>query len=58
MRQIRHVFFTHSHLDHTCGLPLLVDTIFDHLKTPLTVYGRAETLEAVTPSHLQLGHVA
>lgn len=47
MRQIRHVFFTHSHLDHTCGLPLLVDTIFDHLKTPLTVYGRAETLEAV-----------
>ena len=47
MRQIRHVFFTHSHLDNTCGLPLLVDTIFDHLKTPLTVYGRAETLEAV-----------
>ena len=47
MRQIRHVFFTHSHLDHTCGLPLLVDTIFDSLKTPLTVYGRPETLEAV-----------
>lgn len=51
MRGIRHVFFTHSHLDHTCGLPLLVDTIFDHLKTPLTVYGRAETLEAVR-SHI------
>ncbi|HEY1773376.1 MAG TPA: 3',5'-cyclic-nucleotide phosphodiesterase [Gammaproteobacteria bacterium] len=47
MRQIRHVFFTHSHLDHTCGLPLLIDTIFDHLKTPLTVYGRVETLDAV-----------
>jgi ribonuclease BN (tRNA processing enzyme) len=47
MRHIRHVFLTHSHLDHTCGLPLLVDTIFDHLKTPLNVYGRAETLEAV-----------
>lgn len=47
MRDIRHVFLTHSHLDHTCGLPLLVDTIFDHLKTPLNVYGRAETLEAV-----------
>ena len=47
MRHIRHLFLTHSHLDHTCGLPLLVDTIFDHLKTPLTVYGRAETLEAV-----------
>jgi len=47
MRHIRHLFLTHSHLDHTCGLPLLIDTIFDHLKTPLTVYGRAETLEAV-----------
>ena len=47
MRHIRHVFLTHSHLDHTSGLPLLIDTIFDHLKTPLTVYGRAETLEAV-----------
>ena len=47
MRHIRHVFLTHSHLDHTSGLPLLLDTIFDHLKTPLTVYGRAETLEAV-----------
>jgi ribonuclease BN (tRNA processing enzyme) len=47
MRHIRHLFLTHSHLDHTCGLPLLIDTIFDHLKTPLTVYGRHETLEAV-----------
>lgn len=47
MRRIRHVFLTHSHLDHTAGLPLLVDTIFDSLKEPLTVYGRAETLEAV-----------
>ncbi|HEV2321030.1 MAG TPA: 3',5'-cyclic-nucleotide phosphodiesterase [Gammaproteobacteria bacterium] len=47
MRHIRHVFLTHSHLDHTAGLPLLVDTIFDQLKEPLTVYGRPETLEAV-----------
>ena len=47
MRQIRHVFLTHSHLDHTAGLPLLVDTIFEQLKEPLTVYGRPETLEAV-----------
>ncbi len=47
MRHIRHVFFTHSHLDHTCGLPLLIDTIFDHLKEPLQVYGRPETLDAL-----------
>lgn len=47
LRRIRHLFLTHSHLDHTCGLPLLVDTIFDTLKTPLTVRGRVETLDAV-----------
>ena len=47
LRAIRHLFLTHSHLDHTCGLPLLVDTIFDTLKTPLTVRGRVETLDAV-----------
>ena len=47
MRGIRHVFLTHSHLDHTSCLPLLLDTIFDSLKTPLTVYGRRETLDAI-----------
>ncbi|HEX5340806.1 MAG TPA: 3',5'-cyclic-nucleotide phosphodiesterase [Gammaproteobacteria bacterium] len=47
LRAIRHLFLTHSHLDHTSGLPLLVDTIFDTLKTPLTVRGRVETLDAV-----------
>lgn len=47
LRTIRHLFLTHSHLDHTSGLPLLVDTIFDTLKTPLMVRGRVETLDAV-----------
>ena len=28
MKQIKHVFITHSHLDHTAALPLLIDTIF------------------------------
>lgn len=48
MRAVRHVFMTHSHLDHTAGLPLLVDTVFEYrLEDPLTVYGRHETLEAM-----------
>jgi len=45
---IRHVFLTHSHLDHIAGLPMLVDHVFDeNFDTPLTVYAREETLRAV-----------
>lgn len=48
LRAIRHVFLTHSHLDHTGGLPLLIDSVFEtRLKDPLLVHGRRETLEAV-----------
>lgn len=47
LRKIRHVFVTHSHLDHIAGIPLLVDTIFDALDEPLTVHGRAETIAAL-----------
>lgn len=47
LQKIRHVFVTHSHLDHVASVPLLVDTIFDCLDTPLTVYGRRETLDAL-----------
>ena len=45
---IRHVFLTHSHLDHVAGLPMLVDRIFDeHFDVPLTVYANEETLRAI-----------
>jgi len=45
---IRHVFLTHAHLDHIAGLPMLVDTLFEEdFETPLTVYARGETLDAV-----------
>ena len=45
---IRHVFLTHSHLDHIAGLPMLVDSIFSQtIDDPLTVYGRTETLAAL-----------
>jgi ribonuclease BN (tRNA processing enzyme) len=45
---IRHVFLTHSHLDHVAGLPMLVDRIFDeNFDEPLTVYARKETLQAL-----------
>tara|TARA_R110002049_G_scaffold78774_10_gene200551 strand:- start:1668 stop:2435 length:768 start_codon:yes stop_codon:yes gene_type:complete len=48
LQSIRHVFLTHSHLDHIAGLPMLVDSVFDeNFTTPLTVYAREETLRAL-----------
>lgn len=47
LAKIRHIFVTHSHLDHVAGIPLLVDTIFDTLESPLTVHARRETLSAL-----------
>ncbi|NND59122.1 MAG: 3',5'-cyclic-nucleotide phosphodiesterase [Gammaproteobacteria bacterium] len=48
LRQIRHVFITHSHLDHIVSLPMLIDNIFDQLlREQLTIYGNAETLAAL-----------
>ncbi len=52
LRDIRHVFLTHSHLDHTAGLPLFADTVFDSLVgDPLQIYGRGETIQALQ-SHM------
>jgi len=47
MLQIRHIFVTHSHLDHIACIPLLVDTLFDQLKTPITVYAQKVTIDAL-----------
>ena len=48
LRQIRHVFLTHAHLDHVAGLPLFIDAAFDSLVThPLEIHARIETIEAL-----------
>ena len=47
MAAIRHIFLTHSHLDHIAGIPLLVDSIFDRIETPITIHAQAPTLEAL-----------
>jgi ribonuclease BN (tRNA processing enzyme) len=48
MKKIRAIYFTHSHLDHIAGLPLLVDSIFDSLQDhALQVYGSKETITAL-----------
>ena len=48
MRRLRHIFVTHSHMDHVLGVPLLVDTLFADLQSqPLLVHARAETIVAL-----------
>jgi ribonuclease BN (tRNA processing enzyme) len=52
MRTIRHVFITHSHVDHVLSLPLMVDTLFDELsEQPLQVHARPETI-TILKQHL------
>lgn len=45
--EIDHVFITHSHLDHICCLPLLVDSVGWMRAHPLTVYASKATLDAL-----------
>lgn len=52
MAKLRHIFITHTHLDHIACLPLLVDTLFSHLQThPLIVHAQAESM-AVIKQHI------
>jgi len=47
MSQIKHIFVTHSHLDHITGIPLLIDTIFERITEPVVIHAQAETLNAL-----------
>lgn len=48
LQQITHVFLTHSHLDHICCLPLLLDTVFGRCQGKfVNVYASQETLDAL-----------
>jgi len=47
MAQIRHIFLTHSHLDHIASIPLLVDSIFDRIEEPIVIRGLEATLQAL-----------
>lgn len=45
--KIKHIFITHSHMDHICFLPLLIDNLFEQLEEPIQVYALPEVLETL-----------
>jgi ribonuclease BN (tRNA processing enzyme) len=48
LRRLRHVFLTHSHLDHVVGLPLFIDAAFEaYLEHPLQVHACQATINAL-----------
>lgn len=47
MARIRHIFITHSHLDHIAGIPLMVDSIFGQIGQPIVIHASAETVCAL-----------
>ena len=47
MAKIRHVFLTHSHLDHVAFLPLLVDSIFERIDQPIVIHALPATIHAL-----------
>ena len=44
LAMIDHVFITHSHLDHLATMPLMIDSVADRRRTPVTVHACAATL--------------
>lgn len=47
LEKIEHVFITHSHLDHICALPFLIDTVGVARPRPLRVYAIHATICAL-----------
>jgi ribonuclease BN (tRNA processing enzyme) len=45
LKQIDHIFVTHSHLDHVVSIPFLVDTVGGMRESPVTVHATEETLD-------------
>lgn len=45
LAMIDHVFITHSHLDHTACLPLMIDSIGFMRDHPITIYAIEETVD-------------
>ena len=47
LARIDHVFLSHSHLDHICALPLMIDSVGGSRSKPLVVHALQETIDAL-----------
>jgi len=47
LKKIDYLFLTHSHLDHICSLPFILDAVGMSRSKPLTVFGIPETIKAL-----------
>ena len=47
LARIDHVFLSHSHLDHICALPLMIDSVGATRSRPLVVHALQETIDAL-----------
>jgi cAMP phosphodiesterase len=45
LKQIDHIFITHSHLDHIASIPFIVDTVGWMRDKPITLHATRETLD-------------
>ena len=45
--KVRHIFLTHSHADHVSSLPILLENVYTGDGDCPTIYGGAQTLDAV-----------
>lgn len=44
---IRHIFLTHTHIDHIATLPLFIENAFEAGRAPAVIYGHPETLASL-----------
>ena len=44
---IKYIFLTHSHLDHICDIPFLLDNCFSQRKDTLKIYGTKDTINSL-----------
>lgn len=47
LEKIEHVFLSHTHLDHICALPFLIDTVGVFRPRPLNVYASAASIASL-----------